>query len=452
MNFWTALLFGFILFAPCALFAFGMIDGLRLAAGLIAAIYLSILMINFEVGFLTLIFIRSSLDYVKQIGGVGGFNVAAAVSIAMIVLGVFYILYRKIDIFRYEDTGPFLLFLAVCGASIFFSQDQELSGGDLLRQLSVFFIYLLTRDIAQGEEKIRQFLLVVLSSALVPVIVAYYQLLSGNLFYGDFEAGRLIGTFYHPNAFASYLVVILIFSTALVLEKEPLLPRLFLVPFVGLTSLVLVLTYSRGAWIVFLFSMMVMGALRYRKIFALIPIGVVLAVACIPAIRERVIDALDPSYSRGHSAVEWRVRAWADLWQLVKHRPFFGHGLSMVEVELGYLAHNDYLRLLAEVGIVGFSAYVFMMWSVLTRTWRTFRRHHDGLVKAMQVGLVAAILGVVLRQSADNTLRNTVGMMYFWIFVAVARNIADARISVPPRRGARWIPQQPAALVQERPA
>ncbi len=70
------------------------------------------------------------------------------------------------------------------------------------------------------------------------------------------------------------------------------------------------------------------------------------------------------------------------------------------------------------------------------------------MVKAFQVGLIAATLGILLRQGADNTLRNTVGMMYFWIFVALARNIATVRwnafLVVEDAEPARLVPAEAA--------
>ena len=101
---------GPILMIPFFLFGMGIVEFVPFLGVLIFAVYLILIILNFELGFLTLIFIRSSLDIIKG-GGSAGLNIAALVSVALIVLGCFYVLYRKVNILRFEDTLPFLLFL-----------------------------------------------------------------------------------------------------------------------------------------------------------------------------------------------------------------------------------------------------------------------------------------------------------------------------------------------------
>jgi len=335
----------------------------------------------------------------------------------LIVLGVFYVIYKRIPVLKYSETKPFLLFLFICGVSLFLSSDFVTSLGDLLRLLSVFSVYVLTRYMASTHQKIRVFMSVVLLSALLPVIVGFAQWLSGTY-------PRLIGTFYHPNAFASYLLVILVFCSSQLLEKKSYVPRwlvtLIILP-VGLTFL---LTLSIGAWITFLCTMILMGLLRYKKLLVAIPLLAVIAVLTVPAVRDRLMDAFDPAYKRGRSSWEWRLETWDQIMTEVAKNPLIGRGLSMVSLETGVLAHNDYLRILAELGILGLSAYLLLAAVLLRNTWQDLRGSPSELSKGIQVGLLAIIVGFLVRETADNTLRSTVTMIYFWTFIALARNTA----------------------------
>jgi O-antigen ligase len=435
-----AALFGFLLLIPAVMYAAGSLTGIYFLGAFILALYVCLLVANFEAGVLTLIFVRSSLDYMKQVAGpTGAFNVAAAVSVLLIVLGVFYIVYRRVPILRYRDTGPWLLFLAISGVSIFYSADRLLSTADWLRLVSVFFVYVLTRALFRGEAKLRRVLFVIFLSALVPVLVAYTQLFTGMASVLNMKSGRLLGTFFHPNAFASYLLVMLVFATALALERESLVSRRFLGFMIALIFLIFVLTFSRGAWVVFLFAMLFMGTFRYRRILGLLPVALVVVAFSMPAVIDRLYDAFDPTYQRGRDAWTWRLEAWSDILPLVREKPFFGHGLSQIESEMGYLAHNDYLRLMVEVGLVGFLAYLVLMWTLLGRTLRDYRLAASNVAKSFQFGLLAMTLGFLIREFADNTIRNTVVMMYFWIFVGVCRNMAEleAPASPAPEEGPR---------------
>ena len=124
---------GSILLSPFFLFAFGYLDLFYFCIALALAIYVCLLIVNFEAGFLVLIFVRSSLDYLKQSTGEEGFNLAAIFAVGLIVLSFFHILYRKVDIFRYKETAPFLIFLAACGISTVFSDLAAESFADWLR-------------------------------------------------------------------------------------------------------------------------------------------------------------------------------------------------------------------------------------------------------------------------------------------------------------------------------
>ncbi|MBI3534985.1 MAG: O-antigen ligase family protein, partial [Deltaproteobacteria bacterium] len=349
----AVILLGFLLLAPCILFGFDVINVMYFTVSMILAVYFCLLLVNFEIGFLTLIFMRSSLDYAKVTTENSAINVAAMASIILILFGFFYIIYHKVNIWRYEETTPFLIFLGVCGASIFFSSNYLQSVADWLRLLSVFFVYLLARNIYISEKKIKIALVVIFLSTLIPVLVAYYEFFAGST-----SLGRLRGTFNHPNAFATYLLLILVFSLTQIMERKSFISRKMLILAFLLTFFVFVMTLSIGAWIVFACTVGLMGLLRYRRLLGFMPIFLIFVVLLVPAVKSRIFDMLDPSLMRGHSSWEWRLKAWKDIFYLVQQRPFFGHGLSMVELKLGYLAHNDYLRLLAEVGILGLLAYL----------------------------------------------------------------------------------------------
>lgn len=407
------------------LYGLGIMNTLYFVASLILLIYMVLFLLNFEIGFLTLIFIRSSLDYIKSFSETGAVNLAAVVSLALIVMSVFYILYRRINILQFDDAKIFIVFITACGISMAYSPDLKESFADWLRLLSVFSVYLLTRLIFTTPAKIRMAITAILLSALLPVLAAYYQLFTGQGTVMDGGQARIVGTFLHPNAFASYLLIILIFCTAQILEGVHFVNKHFMNIFAFLVFVIFVFTLSRGAWIVFILAMMVMGMLRYRKLLGLMPPLLAFSVIAIPAVRDRIMNIFEPSrYAAGRSAWEWRLDTWGEIGVLIQEKPFFGHGLSMVEVEFGILTHNDYLRLIAEVGIIGLLIYLVLAFSICRRTWSHFKQTDHPVAKSFQLGVLAMILAFLVREFADNTLRNTVVMIYFWAFIALARNMA----------------------------
>lgn len=420
-----ALFLGAFFCVPFLIYSFGAAQTSYLIAALLLVAFLALLFMNFEVGFLTLIFIRSSLDYMKNFGGEGrALNLAAVVSLALIVLGIFYVLFLRINILKLSDAKPFLLFIAICGLSISYSINPLMSFSDWLRLLSVFSVYLLTRLIFTSESKIKIALTAILLSSLLPILLGYYQLITGNGVIYDGGQKRLVGAFLHPNAFASYLIIILIFCTSQLLEGAHFINKRLMQITAFLTGVIFIFTLSRGAWIVFALALVLMGILRYRKLLGLLPFFLVLMLA-VPAVRHRITNMAEPNqYARGRSAWDWRVDTWEEIGNMVAEKPILGHGLSTVEEEFHLLTHNDYLRLLAEVGGVGFVIYLILALCLWRNTWRDFIQSHSPVIKSFQVGTLAMIAAFFVREFADNTLRNTVVMIYFWIFIALVRNIS----------------------------
>lgn len=415
---------GAILMVPFLLFGAGMIESAYFLGVVIFVLYLCILILNFEVGFLTLIFIRSSLDSLKNFTE-GGSVVIGAVSVALIVLGVFYVLYSKVNILKFKDSGYFLIFLALCGVSITYSSIPKESFSDWLRLLSVFSVYVLTRIIFVTPKKIFRLFTAILISSLLPVFAACYQLITGHGTILDGNQRRIVGTFLHPNPFATYLMILLVFLIAQILEGTRIVSRRFMIILTGALFIVFVFTFSRGAWISFACAMAVLGFLRYRRLLGFMPVVLLGAFLMIPAVKDRIVNISDAGYTHGRSGWEWRLDTWSEISAMVAQKPLLGHGLSAVEAEFGVLTHNDYLRLAAEVGILGLLAYLVLSYAVIRETWKDYQNASSNTVKSFQAALLAAAAGILVREFADNTLRNAVVLMYFWIFAAMTRNLAQ---------------------------
>jgi O-antigen ligase len=64
-----------------------------------------------------------------------------------------------------------------------------------------------------------------------------------------------------------------------------------------------------------------------------------------------------------------RIEYWVELWPIAMEKPLIGHGIGTAEMvaeqnlHVGTAPHNDYLRLMLEIGVVGMIGYVvFLIW------------------------------------------------------------------------------------------
>ncbi|HML21261.1 MAG TPA: O-antigen ligase family protein [Aggregatilinea sp.] len=281
----------------------------------------------------------------------------------------------------------------------------------------------------------------VLSAALQALIGIYeYQGGSGapHLWVSNYTHFRAFGTFGQPNPFSAFMGLTVPLALGLAwgyltqawaqwqAKRDaydlwgPSLAVAAL--YAGLGVLILgglVVSLGRGAWLGFgaAAGVMVFFAPRNRWLaVALVGAGIVLGVSLwltglLPtAIQARIDNAVDEFTGFGdvrglpisdeNFAIIERLAHWQAALNMAQAHPWLGVGLGSYEAAyndyrvpswprpLGH-AHNDYLNLLAETGIVGLTTYLFG-W-VLIVFWTIRALHQNDPVLR---GLVLGLLGV----------------------------------------------------------
>jgi O-antigen ligase len=139
-----------------------------------------------------------------------------------------------------------------------------------------------------------------------------------------------------------------------------------------------------------------------------------------------------------------RVQIWRDTLQLIKSFPFSGCGLgAYYSCLLRYrtaapmytvdFAHNDYLQVLAEMGIFGFTAGALLIFRVLQRLVRgaLYAQSHE--TRNLAIACIAAITAMLLHSIVDFNMYVPVnGFVFAWIL-----GIAGMFLGRPRRRGAK---------------
>lgn len=125
---------------------------------------------------------------------------------------------------------------------------------------------------------------------------------------------------------------------------------------------------------------------------------------------------------------EGRLLLWRESIELVKDYALLGCGLGgYPSTFLKYkitaplvtddAAHNDYLQLLAELGIIGFSIGGLLVLAVLTRALRTATRHPATDVRCLALACVGSITAVLLHSWVDFNLYVPANVMLLaWVF------------------------------------
>jgi O-antigen ligase len=227
---------------------------------------------------------------------------------------------------------------------------------------------------------------------------------------------RASGTYLCPNHFANLIELLLPFCLAVVTTASagPGL-RILSVYSLALFLPVLYLTQSRSGWIAGTLGLAGTGMLLAWRQSVRTFVTTVLVLATLGILASTVLWHTAPSFKErvgGMSmnapdeAVKIRLLMWGDTLDMIAEKPVFGHGPDAWEweyprfqkhdVQLYFdLAHQEFLQLLAEYGLIGFllvACAVGALALCLIRALGSSRQRTAALAAAALGTLAAALL------------------------------------------------------------
>lgn len=181
--------------------------------------------------------------------------------------------------------------------------------------------------------------------------------------------------------------------------------------FVGWGCLVFALLFSltRGVWLAYLFVLGLLAVVKGGRTALGVAVGVVLlGVALLvsnPGVRERAAQVFDLN-------VNWpRSQIWLANIDMIKERPLLGWGYGNYkrfrdayyqrhpQANTTAHAHNNFLQMWVDIGLVGLAAFLWLFWSILSRGWRAYRRlppdaeHLQTIALGATLGIVGFLVG-----------------------------------------------------------
>jgi O-antigen ligase len=289
---------------------------------------------------------------------------------------------------------------------------------------------------------------------------------------------RAYGTFEQPNPFGGYVGLTVPLAVSLALFGLPAGRwRRFAAGVAAVAGAALLITLSRGAWVaqvVALLIVVTVNSARVRRLITVLALsGAVLVAAAWPLlpaeITERassvVVSAVDLGAVKDavvtpeNWAVLERLSQWYAGWQMFLANPVLGAGignynaayddyrLEQWPVALGH-AHNHYLTVAAESGLVGALAYIGL-WIVIFRSGaRAVRLATGRLERATAVGILASLASFATHNLFDVLFVHGMGVtlgLLLTLLHSVPRGLSTATAPNRPNRPGPTNERPPAA-------
>lgn len=354
--------------------------------------------------------------------------------------------------------APVLLFFAAASLSVFNAFSLGAWLNEWLKWAQVLILILLCLDL--GRQRAWEWLIFgLVLSGTANALVGWYEFLGGSgalhLLIGDLQAYgnffRAFGTFGQPNPFGGFmgLTAPLAITAALGygargwrqwrvarrVSFTTTAAALLYLTASGLLVSAVFISWSRGAWLGFgLSAGAILFALPRRFWHSLSLVAVVgvlvgglwisgrLPASIVSRIGSVFAETFATSDVRGvditseNYALVERLAHWQAAINMATDHPWLGVGFGNYEAAypqyrlinwkfpLGH-AHNYYLNVLAETGIIGLVAYIALLSGLLLFTWRT-RQHPDALARYTAVGLLGSWTYLAAHSLTDNLYVN----------------------------------------------
>ena len=297
--------------------------------------------------------------------------------------------------------------------------------------------------------------LAIVGSSIVPILFAFGQLFT-NTGVATFDIrGRIYGTFGHPNVFAFLMLSLIILHT----QYSTIAPTDFwkknhslqLTAYSLLAALML-LTYTRVTLIGLLIFLLIIGITKYRALFAGLVVGISMFYLIFFPLNDWLIKHANYSLTsipvigrltvRNDEAdsIGWRLSLVRETIPIIASRPLLGYGFGSFsqvwsdnrslahQFDDSAEAHNDYLRLALELGLIGLALYI---------------------------GLIGRIGQIAAKQLAQNKIGAL--HLFAWVMVFAAVSLSDNMLHHTPIMWltfAYWgatlaTPSTPGSLLQE---
>ena len=128
---------------------------------------------------------------------------------------------------------------------------------------------------------------------------------------------------------------------------------------------------------------------------------------------------------------------------MIKTHPFLGIGTNTFSINYerykiaadpmtGWYAHNAYLHVAAEIGIIGLIIFIAMIIAAIRNWWINYKRINTLELEAISLGIFGAFIGYLTAGLLESNLQYSNLAVLFWAMLGLI--MAVSRLGQPEKR------------------
>lgn len=346
----------------------------------------------------------------------------------LLVLVFFFIticLQKRKRKFVVSNYAPYILFfLIACILSLIVTPDLLRGIGVLKLFLTGFLAFFICINVISKESDIYK---------IIYFLPLFGAIIGGWLYYNVSTAGTLIKSMVfiswgRSNYLATFFILLIPMTIGLLFyKKNSFLIKSYLFASLVLMIIGLITTQSKGgliafsiALLIFLFKVFRKNKLRVVSIIILLALIITLHPAT-NVVFHKIYDAF---YRR---SLTGREIIYQEAIKVFLSHPFIGAGLGSLQYYMeqftgraSYKAHNEYLQILAEVGILGLIFFA----SLFVISYKNIRRliktsSEKAYVHLWAIGILAGFIGMLIHIFVEPSFIAYQFFVFFWIVMGL---------------------------------
>lgn len=334
---------------------------------------------------------------------------------------------------------PILALLVLAVISTIFSSDYHKSISTWPKIITYFVLFYLVVNNIDTREKVRRVAIIIICVGAFLSIFGLIKYLSGI----DGSKAFISSTYANRNHFAGYLEMAIPMSVGMFYAVADPVKRIILGYVIILMIVALVLSLSRGGWAALTISMVIMGILLsntghstskvWLPLTFLPAILVILAMLGTNALIHRISETKNQMQNLTNDC---RIMTWKGTIDIIKDYPLTGTGVgTFASVFPKYKqpqklntvkhAHNDYLHITSEMGILTFPFIIWLIFATLRSGINRFTSKNSKLRQWILMGAMAGIVAMLIHSLVDFNLHIPANAILFIVLGAIIVSKTD---------------------------
>lgn len=334
-------------------------------------------------------------------------------------------------------TFPFLLplcfFIFVTFLSVINTPDLFGTIKGALRASTYMMFSLVVYDIVQRRQNLNRLFFASFPSSAIAVVWTIIVLIY-HIDQWQWTSAYQSSPFTNYSVYGSFTAIFfLICLSRLLFDNQPY-DRVMWVGWFVCFGLGLIMCFSRGVWLSVIvavgFMLIQLGKGVTHKKILFIGAACLILLVCLslPGVYSAVLERISSTVDVGYASNRARLLRWGQAASMFLQSPILGKGYGAfamlyeedvalvgtytAQYQLG--AHSEYLQVMAELGIVGLAAWIWLNLAFLRYGARALKRIEDGFYRSIIIGLMAAEISLMVHFIVNNLLNGDAIGVPFW--------------------------------------